>query len=204
MWHYVALVAILIMAIIWAIFRLVSLLRKQNNSAASSPTIESTNTDSSIAIIEDNGGGGVKKSSVYNVNKESEQQNQRLIVVSNKGHTTGRAKKVMSDASEDSLRSKNSFGFIPSIRTVAPLANRGKRETQNFLMLLDSLEPIEDEDARRRKQQPRKPFTTASSSGIEANSSDETASQTLIGKELDRSCDIGEIKLDYIKIHKTK
>jgi hypothetical protein len=195
MYHFIALGALLILAIIWAITRLVLLFMKQTDSVSSSPTVGSTNTDSSIAITEDY---GTKKASIYNVNKQTE-QSQKLL-----SNSSSRGKKITSNASDDSLKSRNSFGFTPSIRTVAPLANRGRRGTQNFLMLLDSLEPIENEEAKRRRQHPKKPFTTASASGIEANSSDETSSQTLIGKELDRGSDPGAIQLDYIRAQNPK
>lgn len=196
MYYYIALGAVLVLAVIWGIFRLVLLLRVLMKPAdvvtVRSITTESTNTDSSIAITEDYGS---KKALVYNVNKSTE-QSQKLL-----SDKIVHAKKI---SSEDSLKSKKSFGFVPSIRTVAPLTNRGRRGTQNFLMLLDSLDPIEDEEAKRRRQPPRKPFTAASASGIEATSSDETASQTLIGKELDRFEDPGAIKLDYIKAQNPK
>lgn len=42
---------------------------------------------------------------------------------------------------------------------------------------------------------------TASSTGIEANSSDETASQTFIGKQPDMMSDPGRITLSLIKAH---
>lgn len=103
-------------------------------------------------------------------------------------------KPILSNTSMESLRSKRSFGFVPSMRTIAPLSNRGKRSTQNFLILLDTLDALEDEEQKRRK-----PYTVASSSGIEANPSDETASQTCIGREPDNSKDPGQIQLSLIR-----
>lgn len=105
---------------------------------------------------------------------------------------------IIHASTDDSLRSKNSFGFVPSIRSVAPLSNRGKRGTQNFLMLLDSLDALEDEEAKRSRR--KRVTTAASASGIEANSSDETASQTRIGKELEVGTDPGRITLNFIKV----
>ena len=194
MYHYIILGAILVSAAIWVIYRLVLLYMNPVRVANPSSNVNSSNTNSSISIAEVY---GPKKSQGYNMNKHTE-QSQNII-----SNATIRTKKITSNASDDSLKSRNSFGFVPSIRTVAPLTNRGKRGTQNFLMLLDSLDPIEDEEAKKRKQ-PKRHYTTASSSGIEANSSDETASQTLIGKELDHVNDLEAIKLDYIRLVKPK
>lgn len=176
----------MVLSIIWGLYRMILFFTKRNIVMSPGPTIEDTNTSSSIVITEDCG----SKKVVHNVNKQTE-RSQNLI-----SKRVTRAKKIMSRASDDSVMSRNSFGFTPSIRTVAPLTNRGRRNTQNFLMLLDSLEPIEDVEAKKRR---RKPFTATSSSGIEPTPSDETASQTLIGKEVDRVKDLGAIKLDYIR-----
>ena len=104
---------------------------------------------------------------------------------------------MLATSSIESLRSKKSFGFVPSIRSVAPLSNRNGRGTQNFLMFLDTLEAIDEDETKRKK--PAKVYTVASQSGIEANSSDETASQTFIGRPLDGCKEPGKIQLSLIK-----
>lgn len=201
MYHYVLLGAVLASAIIWAIYRLAAFLMKRPTSTHQAPdrTIESanTNTSSSIVITED--GGTAKKAPIYNV--DNRQPGKQKQIPPQSCATKSEAIKFMSNYSDDSLRSRNSFGFVPSIRSVAPLSNRGQRGTQNFLMLLDSLDPIEDEEAaRKRRQMAKNAMTDTSSSALEVNSSDETASQTLIGHELDRSKDLGRITLDFIRL----
>jgi len=97
--------------------------------------------------------------------------------------------------SEDSLRSKKSTGFIPTLKSVFPVSSSNNRGSQNFLMLLDSLDAIDDDEIEKKAP----PSTIASCTGIEANPSDETASQTLIGRELNSSEDPGRILLNLIK-----
>lgn len=193
MLQYILLAVILIIAIILSLYRLISYLMKRQNITepqANEPETGSIETNPSIIITDEMGS---RKSTAYNLQG---QDDQTQIQAPSRQPWLPRV--VSNGTSIDSLRSRNSFGFVPSIRSVAPVSNRGKRGTQNFLLLLDSLEPLED-DAARRRRQPKHPFTAASSSGIEANSSDETASQTFIGRDFDSSNDPGGIQLNYIK-----
>lgn len=185
MYHYIALGTLILIFIVWALFKLFGVLYKSPTTIQTFEPV-STNTSSSIAITEDD---YPKKEVNYGYSSYKKSQ---------KTHLTRDLNTMNGNISDESLKSRNSFGFVPSIRSVAPLSNRGKRGTQNFLMLLDTLDVIDDEDAKRPK--PKHVSTAASVSGIEANSSDETASQTLIGKELDVGKDLGPIQLNYIKI----
>ena len=185
MYQYIALGTVILIFIVWALFRLFVVLHRTPITIQTIDPI-STNTSSSIAITEDE---YPKKQVNYKYSSHKKSQ---------KSHLTRDLNTMNGNISDESVKSRNSFGFVPSIRSVAPLSNRGTRGTQNFLMLLDSLDVIDDEDAKKSK--PRYVSTAASSSCVEANSSDETASQTLIGKELDVGKDIGPIQLNYIKI----
>lgn len=99
-----------------------------------------------------------------------------------------------------SYGSKKSTGFEPSIKEEQNnQMNAGKKP--NFLELLDKLDEIATQDAEnanRKGGQKNRAALTASSSGIEANSSDETASQTFIGRGPDARPDPGQINLDII------
>lgn len=182
MYIFIALGLLIILILLWMLYKLHwSQLNRPMPSPP--PPTESTKTSSSIAITEDDGAAGMT------TNEWGKRQTPRSY---------SKRDPLKSGISDDSLKSKNSFGFVPSIRSVAPISNRGHRGTQNFLMLLDSLDALDDDELKRSRQKPQ--FTAASGSGIEASSSDETASQTLIGKELDKSKDPGRIQLDYIKV----
>lgn len=181
MYQYIAFGVLVVLFGIWALFKLFLHFTKRQIPGVLTP-VSSTDTSSSIAITEVND---------CSKNRQRVRSSNRRIYLRKEYDPT------QSGISDESLKSRNSFGFVPSIRSVAPLSNRGHRGTQNFLMLLDSLDVLEDEDTKRSKL---KHHTVVSGSGIEANPSDETASQTLIGKELDRSTDPGRILLNYIKI----
>lgn len=92
-----------------------------------------------------------------------------------------------------------STGFEPTLKTsVEPLKKDQKK--QNFLDLLDELSGLDedpDEAERNRRKRVREQIKTASSSGIEASASDETASQTFIGRE-PPGRDPGRIELELI------
>lgn len=104
--------------------------------------------------------------------------------------------------------SRKSVGFEITIKSVEP-ATKSNRSS-NFLTILDRLNAIDEDEEEERKERERKRRRkeeenkrlgtyTASSAGIEADSSDETASQTFIGQDADAVPDPGQILLDFIK-----
>lgn len=69
----------------------------------------------------------------------------------------------------------------------------------NFLQILDRLSAAEENDEESdTKRRERKKTSTPSSSGIEAAMSDETASQTFIGKQPETRPDPGRIQLGLL------
>lgn len=82
---------------------------------------------------------------------------------------------------------------------VQPVTKGGNMS--NFLQILDRINAVDGEDEEERRERERKRHATrsASSSGIEAAPSDETASQTFIGKEPEARPDPGRIQLGLIK-----
>lgn len=104
--------------------------------------------------------------------------------------------------------SRKSAGFEINIKSVEP-ATKANRSS-NFLNILDKLNAIDEDEEeerlererkRRRKEEENKRLAvyTASSAGIEADSSDETASQTFIGQDAESRPDPGRIQLGLIK-----
>lgn len=184
MYSIIALVTILILIAIWIFCKFVSFLKSRRER-------------SSISQDPDTASGQSFETTEVGNEIQTKIPSQTLGTAHNQVESTT----TITNASVESLRSKKSFGFTPSMRTVAPISNRGKRGAQNFLMLLDTLDALEDDESKRRKI--HQVYTAASSSGIEANSSDETASQTFIGRELDKSNDPGQIQLSLIKAQET-
>lgn len=158
---------------------------------------------------------------------QSRYMNQRKRYIEN-GEGKGNNDKVLQDslmsnkslASNKSIRemksysSRKSTGFEPSInreallQTVEPL--KGQR-TSSFLEILNKLNELEGDDEEERKERERKRRrreerelnSISSINGIDANSSDETASQTFIGKPPDARPDPGRIKLGLIRAQET-
>lgn len=104
-----------------------------------------------------------------------------------------------------SYGSRKSTGFEITIKSVEP-AKKGSK-SNSFLTILDRLNAMDEDDVlererkKRRKEEEirRNAAYTASSSGIEADSSDETASQTFIGQDPEATPDPGQIQLGLIK-----
>lgn len=100
---------------------------------------------------------------------------------------------------EHIFESSGKSGNSRASTMIEPLASR--RPGNNFLEILNNLNDDEDDDEKAKQVAKRdRALRTASSSGIEANPSDETASQTLIGREADTDADPGLIQLGLIKI----
>jgi len=96
--------------------------------------------------------------------------------------------------------SRRSTGFEPTLGTVKPFSRGGRKN--NFLELLDRLNAIDaesEQELQEREEKKKKAAYTASSAGIEADPSDETASQTFIGKEPTSRPDPGSIHLSLIR-----
>lgn len=101
------------------------------------------------------------------------------------------------------LAGPSSTGFQPTTisenQTVEPLI---KRERGNsFLEILDTLNKMDDdeEEKERKKRRRNQKVQSVSSTGIEPNPSDETDSQTFIGKESEARPEPGKILLGLIK-----
>lgn len=112
-------------------------------------------------------------------------------------------KSIASNKSAD-VRGIKSTGFEPTLKRSVESVKKDEKK-QNFLDLLDELNGLEDnkeELERKRRKREKELVTTASSVGIEASASDETASQTFIGREPPRP-DPGRIELDLIKADST-
>lgn len=120
-------------------------------------------------------------------------------------HDADISKSYESVDSSSGQETKKSTGFVPTISITRPAVDslgespvdsrvKGKRSS-NFLDLLNRLNEMDDEDGNDRKH---KTSTASTTSGIEANPSDETASQTFIGKELDMKTEPGRIQLYLI------
>lgn len=112
-------------------------------------------------------------------------------------------KSVASTKSTD-VRGIKSTGFEPTLKRSVESVKKDEKK-QNFLDLLDELNGLDDnkeELERKRRKRAKELVTTASSVGIEASASDETASQTFIGREPPRP-DPGRIELDLIKADST-
>lgn len=96
--------------------------------------------------------------------------------------------------------SSKSTGFEPTMMVNSAAAR--KRRDNNFLEILDRLnqEDKDDDGLRDKKVNKDRLIRTGSSGGggIEANSSDETASQTYIGKEL--STDLNPERIQLVMI----
>lgn len=101
------------------------------------------------------------------------------------------------------IASPESSGFEITIKSVEPVIKGNK--SNNFMTILERLtnedDELEKELKERRKEEAskRNAAYTASSSGIEADSSDETASQTFIGQDPGATPDPGRIQLGLIK-----
>lgn len=107
-----------------------------------------------------------------------------------------------------SYQSRKSTGFEPSISTieqtiVEPLK---KQSGNSFLEILNRLnetdreeDELERKERERRKRRREQRVQSISPTGIEAGSSDETASQTFIGKEFESRPNPGKILLGLIK-----
>lgn len=99
--------------------------------------------------------------------------------------------KLGSDIKSDG--SRKSFGFEPLVK---------KYKGNNFLAILDEINALDEEEEQRRLKKRDRRIRTASSVGIDADSTDETASQTFIGKASAVSQqlpDPGGIQLGFIK-----
>lgn len=113
--------------------------------------------------------------------------------------------------SMQSVGSRNSYGFEPNTWLIEPVVKQGHK-TNNFLSILERLDALEEFDEFEREQERERVRRrrlveetpqTISSAGIEANSSDETASQTYIGKEATARPDPGTIELSLIRAQNT-
>ena len=181
MYPIIALVIIFILLAIWGICKLIASHRAAHRKKSEGQSNESASEDIEMSDTD---------------NSDLSDKPVRESLVGNLITLPSNSTPQVAEASTESLKSKKSFGFVPSIKAVEPLPNHGKRDTQNFLMLLDTLDALDDEDTKRRKMEAS---YTASSAGIEANSSDETASQTFIGRDLDADNDPGKIHLRLIR-----
>lgn len=140
-----------------------------------------------------------------------EKSNDRILheVASNKSLNS--SKSSIGQRMKSNLSRKSSgFELTIPVKSVEPV-KKGQKGV-NFLDLLDKLNEVIDDDQeqserRERERKKRKyderhmrdTIDTTSSAGIEANPSDETASQTFIGKEPDSRPDPGELQLGLIK-----
>lgn len=108
-------------------------------------------------------------------------------------------KSVITISKSSDGREIKSTGFEPTLkRSIEPLHRNQKK--QNFLELLDELNALDDNQEEfegNRRKQGKEEIKTASSSGIEASASDETSSQTFIGREAP-SQNPGRIELELI------
>lgn len=98
--------------------------------------------------------------------------------------------------------------FLPRVGTSSRLVEPIVKRRNNFLEILDRLSTLGDDEEedriRKRREERRRNMTdTSSSTGIEAESTDETASQTLIGKEPKATPEPGRIQLSLIKARNT-
>lgn len=195
MYLLVFLVAIVGFIVIWFLCKLISILKEksklQEQRQPNANDIEANPGQQTRTDASNNDAVSENDSNRWSASKQSKESKDFGLA-----HTSQKSTLIgYNNMSEDSLKSKKSTGFTPTLKSVFPVTTSGKCGSQNFLMLLDSLDALDDEEIVRRDP----PATVASSTGIEANPSDETASQTLIGKELENDQDPGRIKLNLIK-----
>lgn len=149
--------------------------------------------------------GTSKYNIVPNVNKKDKQNNDRIIKNSSIDLTSSASGKSAKFANVNSYGSRKSTGFVPTSKQDAQVLqsseNQSSKNTSSFLDLLDQLNEItndEKESSKKRAKMLANATFTASSSGLESSVSDETASQTLIGKFSESNPDPEQINLSLI------
>lgn len=111
-----------------------------------------------------------------------------------------------SSCSRARLRPLASAGPYKStgFETRKELAKEKERQGQNFLDMLNELSALEDFDEERMRRERRlvekQQLQSSGSGALEVNSSDETSSQTLIGRQSEEPPDPGSIELKLIKV----
>lgn len=141
------------------------------------------------------------------INYKSDKSNDRILQDAVSRSSSG---KQIGSKSQDlkSNGSRKSVGFELTIKSVEPVMKSNR--SSNFLTILDRLNAIDEDEEEERKERERKrrrkeeenkrlAVYTASSAGIDADSSDETASQTFIGQDADSVPEPGQIQLNFIK-----